>query len=310
VRRSTSFAAVAASAFLFGTLAIFTSLAYDAGAEPLPLLVWRFIMASGLIFGVVAVWKPASLRVPRSDIARFAALGLTGYGAASICFFFALKFADAGVVAVLLYTYPAMVTIASWVFDKQPVRRGQLAAVIVTFIGIVLVLDPFRPGVAVSVPGVLLGLGAAAGYTTFNLLSARWLHGRSRLVMMAWTFGFGAVLAAVAAAALALAQGVAVLGALSPAAWSANVWWLLIAIVLLPTVGAVVLYLEGIRGLGASQAALISTFEPLFTIALAWVFLPDQRLVPVQLAGAAFVLAGVALAELSARGDSDVLAAV
>lgn len=299
MKRTGSVVAVAVSAFLFGTLAILTPLAYQGGAEPLPLLAWRFLFASTLIFSLVAVSRPSSLRVPRGDIGRFAALAVTGYGFASICFFFALQYADAGVVAVLLYTYPAMVTLAQWVITRKPLSAAQVAAVFVTFAGIVLVLDPFQAGVAVSWQGVLLGLGAAAGYTSFNLLSARWLPGRSRLVMMAWTFGFGALFAAT----ISLLTGTS----LSPAEWQPQVWWLLAAIVLMPTFGAVVLYLEGIRGLGPAQASIISTLEPLFTIALAFVVL-GQRLTYVQLAGALLVLGGVLLAERAGRGIDDLAA--
>ena len=75
---------------------------------------------------------------------------------------------------------------------------------------------------------------------------------------------------------------------------------LLAAIVALPTFGAVVLYLEGIRGLGPSQAAIISTLEPLFTIALAAVVL-GERLRPIQWAGAVLVVLGIVFAEIAAR---------
>ncbi len=236
--------------------------------------------------------RPGALKVPASDIGRFAALAVTGYGFASICFFFALLYASASVVAVLLYTYPAMVAIVSWVLGRQRPNLRQAAAILVTFAGVVLVLDPFEPGMSVSLTGLLLGLGAAAGYTSFNLLSAKWLPGRSRLVMMAYTFGIAAVF--VATVTVLAGQS------LSPAAWEPQAWVLLAAIVALPTFGAVVLYLEGIRGLGPSQAAIISTLEPLFTIALAAVVL-GERLRPIQWVGAVLVVLGIVFAEIAVR---------
>ena len=72
------------------------------------------------------------------------------------------------------------------------------------------------------------------------------------------------------------------------------------AIVVVPTFIAIVLYLEGIRGLGPSQAAVISTLEPLFTIVLAGIVL-HERLVLIQWVGAALVLSGVVFAEVAAR---------
>jgi len=297
VSRRWSLVAVVVSAACFGTLAVLTPLAYAAGALPLPLLAWRFLFASLLLALVAGARRPRSLLVPASDLARYAALAVTGYGAASICFFFALKFADAAVVAVLLYAYPAFVTLASWVFlgEKATWQRG--AAVLTTFLGCALVVGVLGGAEHAQWQGVVLGLGAAVGYTLFNLLSHRWLPGRSQLVMMTYTFAIAAVMAAV----LTLAIG----HSLSTAGWGVQVWWLLGAIVLVPTFAAVVLYLQGIRGLGPSQAAVVSTLEPLFTIVLAWVVL-GQHLTASQVAGAALVLLGVVWAEFSARRTAEI----
>lgn len=280
------------SAACFGTLAVLTPLAYEAGASPLPLLAWRFFFASLLLALVTAARDPRALRVGRRDLLRFAALALTGYGAASVCFFFALRYADAAVVAVLLYAYPAFVTIATWVTGAERATRTRAAAVLVTFLGCAMVVGLFGGASRVSWPGIVLGLGAAVGYTLFNLLSHRWLPGRSQLVMMTYTFG----IASLGTGILTLVAG----QTLATAAWEPRAWWILGAIVLVPTFAAIVLYLQGIRGLGPSQAAVVSTLEPLFTIVLAWLVL-GQRLAPLQAAGAALVLGGVVASEVAAR---------
>jgi drug/metabolite transporter (DMT)-like permease len=291
---------VVVSAACFGTLAILTPLAYAAGPSPLPLLAWRFMFAALLLAAFAAARSPRSLVVPRSDFARYAALALTGYGAASVCFFFALKFADAAVVAVLLYAYPAFVTIATWVMGEEKATWQRGAAVAITFVGCAMVVGLFGGVTHVAWPGIALGLGAAVGYTLFNLLSHRWLPGRSQLVMMTYTFG----IAAVGTAVLTLLAG----QSLSPAAWQPAAWWLIGAIVLIPTFAAVVLYLQGIRGLGPSQAAVVSTLEPLFTIVLAW-FVLHQTLSFVQILGAVLVLGGVVASELSTRRELPLAAA-
>ncbi|MDP1794145.1 MAG: EamA family transporter, partial [Acidimicrobiales bacterium] len=279
-----------ASAACFGTLPVLTQLAYDANATPLPLLAWRFMFAAALLGLVSAMRGPSSLLVPRSDLLRFAMLAVTGYGAASVCYFFALKFADAAVVAVLLYAYPAFVTLASWAFLGEKASWQRAAAVLVTFLGCALVVGLLGGAARAQWQGIVLGLGAAVGYTLFNLLSHRWLPGRSQLVMMTYTFAVASVMAG----GLAIAVG----QSLSPATWEPRAWGLMAAIVVIPTFAAVVLYLQGIRGLGPSQAAVVSTLEPLFTIALVSVFLPAQTLEPVQLFGAGLVLAGVVWSEI------------
>jgi drug/metabolite transporter (DMT)-like permease len=299
VSRNRSVAAVIVAAACFGTLAVFTSLAYQEGAQPMPLLTWRFALASVLLFAYLAFWRPSLVIAPRADIARYGALALFGYGAASICFFYALKFADASVVAVLLYTYPAMVAIAESVFSGRRFTPLRMLAVGLTFSGCVLVLDPFSSGGSVSAAGIALGLGAALGYSVFNMLSHRWLPGRSRIVLMAYTFG----IASIGIGIITIVSG----GTLSTTTWTANVWMLLGAIVLFPTFLAVVLYLRGVQHLGPSQASILSTFEPIFTIAFAGVVL-GERLTLVQWAGALLVVAGVIAAEREARPVDDLAA--
>lgn len=296
MNRNASVVAVVVAAACFGTLAVLTTMVYEYDVRPLPLLAWRFALSALLLFGYLAVRRPSSILVPASDIGRYSALALAGYGAASICFFFALKFADASVVAVLLYTYPAMVALAEAVSGQRRLTRLRFAAVALAFMGCALVLDPLSAEGAVRASGVLLGLGAAVGYSVFNMLSHRWLPGRSRIVLMAYTFG----IASIGIGAVTLVSG----GSLSVRGWTGEVWLLVGTIVLVPTFLAVVLYLRGIERLGPSQASILSTFEPIFTILLAAAVL-GERLSPVQWAGAALVGAGVVAAERDARPVDD-----
>lgn len=293
MQRRTAIVAVAISAACFGTLAVFATLAYERGAEPLQLLAWRFGLAAVLLGGYLALTRPRTLRVPASDLGRFAALAVFGYGAASLCFFFALNYADASVVAVLLYTYPAMIAVVDAVFKPGPIDPMRAFAVVLAFAGCALVVDPFSASGGTHPLGVILGLGAAVGYTSFTLLSHRWMPGRSRTTLMTYMFG----LTAAFVTAVALASG----AQLAPAGWDWQNWALLAAIVMVPTFAAILLYLRALSRIGTAQASLLSTLEPLFTIALAAIVLGD-RLSPLQLAGAAAVLVAVVLSEMRARG--------
>lgn len=284
--------AVIVSAACFGTLAVLAPLAYASGARPLPLLAWRFAIAASLLAVVVTAVDRRGMIVPLADVGRFAVLALIGYGASSLCFFYALIYADAAVVAVLLYAYPALVTLAGWLTGSERLTPRAAAAIGLTFLGCALVAGLGSGSMRASWQGVVLGLGAAVAYALYSLLSHRWLLGRSRLTMMAYMFGLAAILPATAAV---LGGGPS---ALSVAGWTGTTWFVLALIIALPTFAAVVLYLGGIRGLGASQAAIVSTFEPVFTIFLARAFLPEQAaLTPLQIAGVVLVLGGVVFSE-------------
>lgn len=295
--------AVVASAACFATLGILTKWAFEHGAEPMSLLAVRFALAAAVMAVAQMVRDPAGMRVSRSDIVRFLALSLTGYGAASLCYSYAVGMIGASVTTVLLYTYPAMVSVIGWLVLKEDFPLKRAAAVVLTFAGCALVAEVFTSGTSLNVLGLTLGLGAALGYAVFNVLSYRSLHRTPRLTLMAYTFAFSAVALSVTAVGS---------GAIARVAdWDLLAWLAVVGIVAVPTFAAVMLYLGGIKRMGAAQAAVVSTLELPFTVAFAALAFPSERLSLLQLIGAAVVLGGVVLAEWgSPAGEVDGVAAV
>lgn len=296
MRRGVALVTVIASSACFATLAVLTRLAYAEGGRPLPLLTWRFAIAAVAMVAFLSVRHRSALAAGVRDLPRYALLSLTGYGAASICFFFSLQHISASVATLLLYAYPAIVAMAQSALDHERPPASRIAAVGLTFAGCALAAGLLDSTAVLDVPGVLLALGAALGYALFTLLSSRLVADRSRLVLMAYTFGLSAI-------------GIAVVTVLAgesliPFGWTPRLWVILGLIVLLPTYAAVVLFLSGVRAMGPSRAALVSTMEPVFTVAMAGVIL-GERLTPAQWAGALLVIAGIALAEWR-RGAGDV----
>lgn len=303
MNRRAATGAVIASAACFATLGILTKWAFLHGAEPMSLLAVRFALAATVMGAAQAVRDPRSLRVTKGDLLRFLALALTGYGAASLCYSYAVGLIGASVTTVLLYTYPAMVSVIGWLVLREPFPLKRAAAVALTFVGCALVADVFGATAGVNGVGLVLGLGAALGYAVFNLLSYRSLHRTPRLTLMAYTFAFSAV---------ALGVTAAVTGGIGRVAqWDGTAWIAVVLIVAIPTFAAVMLYLGGIKRMGAAQAAVISTLELPFTVMFAALAFPLERLTPLQLVGAGIVLAGVVLAEWgSPSGEVDGVAAV
>lgn len=301
--RKAATAAVIASAACFATLGILTKWAFAHGAEPMSLLAVRFAAAAAVMAVVQALRDPRSLKVSGRDLLRFLALSLTGYGAASLCYSFAVRQIGASVTTVLLYTYPALVSIIGWLFLREPFPPRRMAAVALTFVGCALVADVFSSASGISTSGLLLGLGAALGYAVFNVLSYRTLARTPRLTLMAYTFAFSAVALGAAAGLTGSLPGVA--------KWDGVAWLAVALIVAVPTFAAVMLYLGGIRRMGAAQAAVVSTLELPFTVLFAAMTFPSERLSLVQLLGAAIVLGGVVMAEWgSPSGEVDGVAAV
>jgi drug/metabolite transporter (DMT)-like permease len=273
----------AASAAAFGAMAVFGKLAFEAGVGVITLLAVRFTLAALLLAPLGhRSWR----RLPRRRVLQALALGGAGYAAQSALYFLALQRVDAGLVSLLLYTFPALVTIGAVLLGRDRLDAARVASLGLAFGGLVLVL--FTAGPASIAPlGVVFALAAALVYTVYILSSEPVLADVEPLTL--------AGLVCAGGAATYLTAG-AVSGHIS-FAFDAIGWLWLAGIVAVSTVSAIVLFFAGLMRVGPSRASIISTVEPLVTVSLAFVVF-GEALQATQLLGGACVLASVVLLQL------------
>jgi drug/metabolite transporter (DMT)-like permease len=87
-----------------------------------------------------------------------------------------------------------------------------------------------------------------------------------------------------------------------PAQIPSSAWLPLIGVGIVSTALALQTFYAGARRIGAAQASLVSTVEPIYTIVLASILF-GERLTPVQLIGGALVIIGVVIAQTGARHE-------
>ncbi len=279
------------SAAAFGTLGIFGRLASDAGADTATTLLVRFGLAA-VVFAAVLGWTGrwrAMRGLSRRVVVTGLALGAAGYSLQSGLYFAAIGRLDVSLVALLLYTYPAFVTIAALALGRLAPSPRIGAALTLASAGLVLVLVAAGTG-AFDVTGALMAIGASLTYTTYILVSDGIVGDVDPFALALLVLTGATVTFSVAG----LATG-SIDFALPAEAW---LWLVLIALV--STVVAVSAFFAGLRRVGPSEAAILSTFEPPVTVALAFAVL-GERLSVAQLAGGALVLAAVVLLQLPAR---------
>jgi drug/metabolite transporter (DMT)-like permease len=279
------------SAACFATLGIFGKLAGDAGANISSLLLVRFGIAAAafwILLRVTGGWGGLR-RLPRRVVLIGLGLGAAGYSLQSTFFFAAIDRLDVSLVSLLLYTYPAFVTVAALALGRiEPSLRIGVALVVASA-GLALVLLAAGTG-AFDLGGALLALAASVTYTTYILIS-------DRIIGAVDPFALSTLVLTGATASFAVA-GV-VTGSLD-LALPAEAWLWLVLIALVSTVAAVAAFFAGLKLVGPSEAAILSTFEPVVTVVLAFVVL-GERLTGAQLAGAALVLGAVIVLQLPAR---------
>lgn len=281
-------AIVAVSASCFGAMAIFVRAAYDDGADLLGVLLPRFVLAALVLWLWLWLRRQPTPLPARRRLPGLVLMGLA-YVAQSFCYFGALLFIPAGMVALLLYLYPLFVVLLSWLLRLEPLTGRRLLALVVCSVGTVLTLGWLpgqdAAGTALDLRGVALGVAAACIYACYIIGGGRATRGVDPLASTA------VVLTSAAVALVAVGGVRALAGAPPQLVQTALGWGALAAIALVSTVLAIALFVTGLAQLGPSRTALISMLEPVVTVLMAWVFL-HEHLGPVQLGGGALVLLG------------------
>ena len=164
---------VIGSACCFGTLGIFGKLAYRLGLSTPQLLSYRFALAA-LLLWLVALFSRQH-RLPLRSVPGLVLMGGAGYVGQSASYFSALHYIPASTNALLLYTYPVVVTLLAALLFGERLSRMKLGAVGLAFLGTLLVIDVQLH--AAPLIGIVLGLGSAAFYTGYILYGSRLLPG-------------------------------------------------------------------------------------------------------------------------------------
>ena len=258
-------------------MAIFARGAFAAGANVAGLLAGRFAIA-GAILAILLV--ATGRRFPRGrPLAVAMAMGGIGYVGQAACFFAALQYASAGLVALLLYVYPTIVVLLSAAFLHERLTGMKLALLALSFAGLALMLG----GGTGTPTGIGLGLAAAGIYSVYILVGSRELAGTDALASAAVTC---------LSAAATLGIGSFFIDTRLPGSWWG--WASVAALGIVGGVIAILAFFAGLKRVGPSVASVVSTFEPVATAALAWLIL-GETLTPGQLAGGALVIVSAAL---------------
>jgi drug/metabolite transporter (DMT)-like permease len=308
-RRLIGIVLVVVSAAGFGSGTVLSKPIYASGLDWLQLLAWRFAIGATLAWGWLLLSparRSALRRLTRGQALLAIGLGVWYTGNAGT-YYAGLETVPASLAGVLVYLYPAVVAVLSIRYATRLAGRRPWIALALALSGVVLALGGIDLVVPPPVSGIVLILASPLIYAGWIILSAR-LAGERSDHLAPETAGAGHANDAAAATALMISATATVFivaavvtgRPLAPAAIPGPAWPYLLAIGFASTFLAIQTFYAGSRRIGAAQAALVSTVEPLIIVALAWLALGDV-LSPLQLVGAGLVIIGVLVAQTAER---------
>lgn len=308
-RRWVGVGLVVLSAFAFGSGPLFAKPVYAGGMDWHTLSAWRFLFGAALAWLWLLAWPERRAGLRRlSRRAALVALGLgVLYTGNSGTYYAGLETVPASLAALIVYIYPALVAVATLRFGRRLEGRRAWAALGLALVGVALSVGGIPAGAVPPALGLALIVASPVIYTVWVVLAAHLSGERRGREPSEEGSRRGAQAAAATALMMSATAATYWLTALvaarpvTPDAIPGSAWPGLLGVGVVSTFVAIQAFYAGAQRIGAAQAALVSTIEPIYTISLAALLL-GERLAPIQLAGGVLIIVGVVLAQ-TAPGD-------
>lgn len=184
-----SFYALAAGT-LWGSMGVFVRHFNAIGLDSLD-IAWFRVMVGLLVVGIYLLLTHRELlRVRLRDLPLFVGTGIGSLFLLNLTYYTSMQYVSLATAGVLLYTAPIFVMLLSALLFRENITPRKLLALVVSFLGCVLV-SGMGGDTDFSTVGILLGLGAGLSYSLYSIIGRFVLRrGYAAWTMIFYTFVF------------------------------------------------------------------------------------------------------------------------
>lgn len=264
---------------LWGTTGIGAKVSYALGMTPEGILVLRLSLTVP-VYVALLLWGS-----PKRPSPVVAAIGLLVLGPYHIMYYYAIMYAGVSTASLILYTHPVIVAILSRRVLGETVDWRTYVALASSVSGATLVS---AGEVSLSAPGIALAALSSLLFSLYVVLSKRAMESGVRsdeLAIGSSSWALPTVLAFQAA------RGFDWLSAVGAEVLAVAAYLALVVSVL-----AYLLYMKGMRVVGAARATILSTAEPLTATVTSVLLFGEPMTLPKAAGGALIVAAVIVLA--------------
>lgn len=283
---------VICSAVLYGSSSIVIKYTYQTGLMPIAVMLYQNLISLCFLWAFI-LFKQEKVVIPPQLRVALLAQGAFGGFLTTTLYFQAIHYLGAALATVLLFTYPAFVTLYQIGTKERAVSVVQLTALGCTLVGIVCSTNMFPFSLQqVAITAIGMGVAAAMSNAFISINGERIVGALPAPVMIACQMTVSTAMMLLVYRPLWLLEA-----ALTPQ----QVMLLFggAAITLIPFT----IYCTALRYIGAGVASMLSTLEIPIALVLAWVFL-REAMNQVQIIGGMLILASVAMLYYQRLGQS------
>lgn len=276
-----SYVAVVISAAFWGTSGVFIKfISTETQISALALAFWRDFTTFILLFAIVGLLRPSWLRVQLTDLGWLATMGGI-LGIFHVFWNIGVMFNGVAVATVQQAAMPAIVALVAWLFWREPITSSKILAIILAFLGTVLVSGLEVMGQEISISGLLEGFSIPILYAGWTLSTKKVREKYNPITTLTYTFLFASLV-------LLPFQFFTI----QPKLVSSIAWIWFSGLILVSTIAGFSIYVFALGHLQASVASILAMSEIVFVAIYAFILL-DEHLTTSQILGAALVMGSV-----------------
>ena len=179
---------------LWGSMGLFVRTLNAQGLASMEIVGLRATVTVVALFLFLLLFDRKLFKICWKDLWCFLGTGICSIVFFNFCYFKAITLTSLSVAAILLYTAPAIVMVLSYFLFQEKLTKRKLLALVMTFVGCVLVTGILTETGNVTAGGILVGLGAGLGYALYSIFSRYALErGYTSLTITFYTFLIAAI---------------------------------------------------------------------------------------------------------------------
>ena len=277
---------------LWGMSYIWTDKLLALGIPVFYFVFVRILLAGGVLFLLNAAYGRIK-RIQRQDLKKFLLLALFEPFIYFVCETYGVEFTSPTISAMIIATIPIFSIAAGRIFFKERISGLNVAGVILSLIGIIMVIMKGTIGGKDLVWGVILLLVAVIAEVGHASITKSLSGNYSSQIIVMYQFLIGSVYL------LPLFIWKGLDGFNAELYLSADVWYPLICLAILCSSLAFSLWVSTIKNLGVAKSSIFSALIPVVTALIAWLL--GTQMTTLQWGGIAISTLGVVLSQYSPK---------
>lgn len=281
---------------LFSAKAVLVKMAFAYDVDHVTLLLFRMVFALPFYL-FIAFYKKTNKpsKIDNKEYLWLFLFGFLGYYLASLFDFMGLQYLKAGLERIILFIYPTIVVLLSWLFFKKRLNKMQSVAIAVTYFGVIITFwDEIGVQENTMYWGAFLILLSAITYAMY-LVGSGWLIPKFGVLQFTSY--------AMIVSTFCIVAHYSMVGDFNLFNYPKEVYILGVVMAIFSTLIPSFLVSAAIKRLGANTFSVFGSLGPISTIILAFFFL-GEKITYLQGLGIFVVIAGVFLVSKKSRESS------